>query len=89
MAYSEVLASVVRNDTAPAGAHSVGDRSFSTQFATSPLQASLVTKVGPSQIRSSPRDQGELLKIGPVAIDREEAVIERDSRVRRSPSAEV
>jgi len=86
MAYSEVLASVVRNDTAPAGAHSVGDRSFSTQFATSP---SSVTKVGASQIRSSPRDQGELLKIGPVAIDREEAVIERDNRVRRSPSAEV
>jgi hypothetical protein len=40
-------------------------------------------------MRSSLRDQGELLKIGPVPIDREEAVIESDSRAWRSPSAEV
>jgi hypothetical protein len=40
-------------------------------------------------MRSSLRDQGELLKIGPVPIDREEAVIESDSGAWRSPSAEV
>lgn len=40
-------------------------------------------------MRSSLWDQGELLKIGPVPIDREEAVIESDSRAWRSPSAEV
>src|SRR2546429_5117891 len=44
MAHSEVLASVVRHDAAPAGAHTVGDRSFSTHSRTSPLEASLDRK---------------------------------------------